>query len=108
VSSRVGMSAALAALAEPTRQSLLELLAARGEASATVAAEELPVSRQAVVKHLAVLERARLVSSRPRGREVLYAVRPERVEQAAAWLSSLASSWDARLRRVKDIAERQE
>ncbi len=66
------------------------------------------MSRQAVVKHLAVLERARLVTSRPRGREVLYAVRPERVEEAAEWLSSLASSWDARLRRVRDIAERQE
>lgn len=97
----------LAALAEPTRQSLLELLAARGEASATVAAEELPVSRQAVAKQLAVLERARRVTSRPRGREVLYAVRPERVEEAAAWLSALASSWDARLRRIREIAERE-
>lgn len=102
------MSAALAALAEPTRQSLLDLLAARGEASATAAAEGLPVSRQAVVKHLAVLERAGLVTSRPRGREVLYAVRPERVAEAAVWLSSLASSWEARLRRIKDMAEREE
>lgn len=95
----------LSALSDPTRQSLLDLLAGRGEASATTAAESLPVSRQAVAKHLAVLEDAGVVTSRREGREVLYAVRPERLESAAEWLRSLAASWDRRLRVIRDIAE---
>lgn len=99
------MARVLAALSDPTRQTLLDLLSGRGEASATSAAEALPVSRQAVAKQLTVLEEAGLVTSRRVGREVLYAVRPERLESAAEWLSSLATSWDQRLRVIADIAE---
>ena len=93
------------ALADPTRRQLLAALAARGEASATILAVELPVSRQAVVKHLAVLERAGLVRGSRRGREVRYTVLPERLDATARWLASLAAEWDARLAAIKRLAE---
>ena len=69
-----------AAVADPTRRRLLDVLLAHGEATATTLAGELPVTRQAVAKHLAVLDRAGLVEGRRRGREVRYAVRPERLD----------------------------
>lgn len=95
----------LAALADPTRRRLLDVLAARGEATATMAAGELPVTRQAIVKHLAVLDRAGLVDGRRRGREVRYAVRPERLDSTARWMARVAAAWDARLAAIKEIAE---
>lgn len=95
----------LAALADPTRRELLDVLAEAGQASATTLAAQLPVSRQAVVKHLNVLESAGLVSGGRSGREVLYRVRPEAVETSAQWLTDLAASWDRRLSMLKRIAE---
>ncbi|WP_245757315.1 ArsR/SmtB family transcription factor [Amycolatopsis xylanica] len=95
----------LAALADPTRRQLLDVLADAGQASATTLAGQLPVSRQAVVKHLNVLESAGLVSGGRSGREVLYRVRPEAIETSAQWLTELAASWDRRLSKLKRIAE---
>lgn len=95
----------LSALAEPTRRRLLDLLAEQGEVTATVLAEGLPVSRQAVVKHLGVLDTAGLVTSRRVGREVRYAVRPAALDATARWMSSLAADWDRRLAHIKLIAE---
>jgi DNA-binding transcriptional ArsR family regulator len=95
----------LAALAEPVRRRLLDRLVAHGEATATTIAAELPISRQAVVKHLAVLDRAGLVAGQRRGREVRYAVRPERLDATARWLAELASEWDTRLATIKRLAE---
>jgi DNA-binding transcriptional ArsR family regulator len=94
-----------AALADPTRWRVLELLAARGEGTATTLAGEMPVSRPAVIKHLAVLARAGLVESRRQGREVLFTVRPERLETTARWMAGIASQWDARLAALKRLAE---
>jgi DNA-binding transcriptional ArsR family regulator len=94
-----------AALADPTRWRVLSLLAERGEATATTLAGELPVSRVAVVKHLAVLDRAGLVEGRRRGREVRYNVRPERLDATARRLSAIAAQWDARLAAIKRLAE---
>ncbi|MCX4632075.1 MULTISPECIES: ArsR/SmtB family transcription factor [unclassified Streptomyces] len=105
---RVGAEAVdgvLAALADPTRRRLLDLLAAQGEASATALADRLPVSRQAVVKHLAVLDAAGLVSGSRVGREVRYAVRPAALDATARWMAALAADWDRRLARIKRIAE---
>jgi DNA-binding transcriptional ArsR family regulator len=99
------VEAVLAGLADPTRRRLLEVLSSRGGATATEAAAELPVSRQAVVKHLSVLGRAGLVRGERRGREVRYAVRSAPVESTASWLLSLAAEWDARLARIRGIAE---
>ncbi|MDF2709440.1 MAG: hypothetical protein K0R62_5092 [Nonomuraea muscovyensis] len=95
----------LAALADPTRRRLLELLAAHGDATATTLAERLPVSRQAVVKHLAVLEAAGLVSGSRVGREMRYAVRPEALDATAQWMAALAADWDRRLAAIKRVAE---
>jgi len=95
----------LVALADPTRRQLLDLLAAQGEVTATTLAEHLPVSRQAVVKHLVVLAAAGLVSGNRVGREVLYAVRPAALNATARWMAALASDWDRRLATIKRIAE---
>lgn len=95
----------LGALADPTRRQLLDLLAAQDEATATTLAERLPVSRQAVVKHLAVLEAAGLVSGGRVGREVRYAVRPAALDTTARWMASLAAYWDRRLANIKRVAE---
>lgn len=95
----------LVALADPTRRQLLELLAAQGEATATTLAERLPVSRQAVVKHLTVLDAAGLVSGGRVGREVRYAVRPAALDTTARWMSGLAADWDRRLATIKRVAE---
>ena len=97
-----------AALADPTRWRVLSLLAERGEGTATTLAGELPVSRVAVVKHLAVLDRAGLVAARRQGREVRYTVRPERLDATARWLAGLAAEWDARLAAIKRLAETDE
>jgi DNA-binding transcriptional ArsR family regulator len=97
--------ALFAALADPTRRRLLDLIAARGEASATTLAGGVPVSRQAVVKHLGVLEEAGLVSRERRGREVVYAVRPDRLGAAARWMAAAAEEWDARLSAIRRMAE---
>ena len=95
----------LVALADPTRRQLLDLLAARGMGTATTLAERLPVSRQAVVKHLAVLDAAGLVSGSRVGREVRYAVRPAALDATARWMAALAGDWDRRLAKIKNIAE---
>lgn len=95
----------LGALADPTRRQLLDLLAAHGEATATTLAGQLPVSRQAVVKHLAVLDTAGLVTGGRVGREVRYAVRPAALDATARWMASLAADWDRRLATIKRVAE---
>ena len=94
-----------AALADPTRWRVLTLLAERGDGTATTLAGELPVSRPAVVKHLAVLDRAGLVEGRRQGREVRFSVQPQRLEDTAQWMAKVASRWDARLAAIKRLAE---
>ncbi|GAA2664523.1 metalloregulator ArsR/SmtB family transcription factor [Streptomyces vastus] len=98
----------LGALADPTRRQLLDQLAARGEATATTLAAQLPVSRQAVVKHLAVLDAAGLVSGSRVGREMRYMVRPAALDATARWMATLAADWDSRLATIKRVAEEAE
>lgn len=95
----------LVALADSTRRRVLDVLAAHGEATATTIAQHVPVSRQAIVKHLAVLDRAGLVAGHKAGREMRYAVQPERLDTAARWLAKVASDWDRRLATIKRLAE---
>ena len=95
----------LVALADPTRRQLLDLLAGHGQATATTLAARMPVSRQAVVKHLAVLDSAGLVTANRVGREVRYAVRPAALDATARWMTALAADWDRRLATIKRIAE---
>ncbi|MEU0788170.1 metalloregulator ArsR/SmtB family transcription factor [Streptomyces sp. NPDC006173] len=100
-----GVDGVLGALADPTRRQLLDLLAEKGTATATTLAERLPVSRQAVVKHLVVLDAAGLVSGSRVGREVRYALRPAALDAAARWMAALAADWDRRLANIKRVAE---
>jgi DNA-binding transcriptional ArsR family regulator len=103
--SEVGDEQLWAAVAEPGRRRLLDVLVAHGEATPTTLAKELPFSRQAVSKHLAVLLDAGVVTQRRDGREVRYTVQPERLEAAARAMTAAAARWDARLRAIKRIAE---
>jgi ArsR family transcriptional regulator, cadmium/lead-responsive transcriptional repressor len=83
----------------------LDLLLADGPGTATSLSERLPVTRQAVSKHLGVLDRAGLVHSRPAGRERRYRVDEAQLARAVAQLAEVGSAWDARLRRIKRMAE---
>ena len=97
--------AVFTALADPTRRHLIEALASR-PASATALAGELPISRQAVAKHLAGLRAAQLVSVERAGREALYSLDPKPLGDAAEWIARVGGEWDARLaglRRALDI-----
>jgi DNA-binding transcriptional ArsR family regulator len=101
----VATDALVAAVTEPTRRRMLDLLLERGESTATVLADDLPVSRQAVSKHLAVFTRVGLVESEKSGRELRYRLNVERLDEAARSLGELAATWDRRLLRIKQIAE---
>jgi DNA-binding transcriptional ArsR family regulator len=94
-----------AALADSRRRELLELLGREPGCSASTLAARLPVSRQAVVQHLAVLEDCSLVARRKAGREVLFSVRPDQLTAAASWLADRASAWRDRLEVLKQRAE---
>jgi DNA-binding transcriptional ArsR family regulator len=97
------------ALADPSRRFVLETLAVRGTATPTELAGELPVSRQAVAKHLAALHTAGLVRSQRRGREHRYELDPAPLEDAAGWIARVGTLWDRRLgalaRHVGDAAD---
>lgn len=93
------------AVADPSRRRVLDLLVANGEASASWLAERVPFSRQAVSKHLVVLGEAGLVSRRKQGREVLYQVEADRLDQAARAMAEVAAQWDRRLAAIKRLAE---
>jgi len=94
-----------AALGDPMRLRLLDLLLERGEATASALATELPITRQGVAKHLLVLQRAGLVHARRTGREARFAIRDERLSQAQRQMARVASRWDERLVRIKRMAE---
>ena len=89
--------AVFGALADGTRRSLFALLGERGEASATDLARELPVTRQAIQKHLGTLSNAGLVAARRSGREVLYRPTPAPMSDALAWMAEVGGQWDDRL-----------
>ncbi len=93
------------AIGDPTRRRMLDLLLADGEGTATSLSEHLPVTRQAVAKHLGVLDRAGLVHVTPAGREMRYRVDDAQFARAVAQLAAVGTAWDARLRRIKRIAE---
>lgn len=93
------------AIGDPTRRRMLDLLLAEGAGTATTLSERLPVTRQAVSKHLVVLDRVGLVHVTPSGREKRYQVDKAQLARAAAQLTDVGSTWDARLRRIKRIAE---
>ena len=85
------------ALADPNRRYVLEALAERETATATELAAELPVTRQAVAKHLAALNDAGLVERRRKGRETLYELTPGPLGEAMDWMAGVGAQWDTRL-----------
>jgi DNA-binding transcriptional ArsR family regulator len=93
------------AIADPSRRRVLDLLVSNREVSASWLAGRVPFSRQAVSKHLAVLEQAGLVRRRKQGREVLYQVQAGRLDQATRAMADLAAQWDRRLATIKRLAE---
>jgi DNA-binding transcriptional ArsR family regulator len=92
------------AIGDPTRRRMLDLLL-EGGGTATTLGGRLPVTRQAVAKHLDVLDRVGLVRPTSVGREKRYHVDEAQLARAVAQLSSVGSAWDARLHRIKRIAE---
>lgn len=92
------------AIGDPMRRRMLDLLIA-DSGTATSLSERLPVTRQAVAKHLAVLDRVGLVHGKQVGREMRYAVDDAQLARAVAQLASVGSAWDARLQRIKRLAE---
>jgi len=93
------------AIGDPTRRRMLDLLLAQGDGTATTLGQQLPVTRQAVAKHLGVLDRVGLVQATPAGREKRYRVDEAQLARAVAQLTSVGSAWDARLQRIKRLAE---
>jgi len=93
------------AVADSSRRRVLDLLLSRGELTPTALAAELPFTRQAVAKHLAVLDRAGLVESTRQGREIRYSVKPEHLDVAVRAMAKVAARWDARLEVIKRAAE---
>jgi DNA-binding transcriptional ArsR family regulator len=94
-----------AALGDPYRLGILDRLGRAPSSATTLAEAGGQITRQAVTKHLRVLERAGLVEARRTGREVLYEVRPRELERSARWLDDVAAGWERRLAAIKDAAE---
>jgi DNA-binding transcriptional ArsR family regulator len=93
------------ALGDATRLAVVKKLGAEGALSATALSDGAKVSRQAIAKHLRVLEGAGLATSEKRGREVLYALAPERLEDARAFLDGVSESWDLAIERLRALVE---
>jgi DNA-binding transcriptional ArsR family regulator len=93
------------AIADPSRRRVLDLLVHDGETTASTLAQSVPFSRQAVIKHLVVLEHAGLITRQREGREVRFRVDPERLNDAAGAMAQQANQWNRRLHAIRRIAE---
>jgi DNA-binding transcriptional ArsR family regulator len=93
------------AIGDPTRRRMIDQLLSNGVGTATSLSEHLPVTRQAVTKHLAVLDRVGLVHATAAGRERQFRVDQAQLARAVAQLADVGATWDSRLQRIKRIAE---
>jgi DNA-binding transcriptional ArsR family regulator len=93
------------AVGDPTRRRMLDRLLSDGVGTATSLSEHLPVTRQAVAKHLVVLDRVGLVHATTAGRERQFRVDEAQLARAVAQLADVGAAWDSRLQRIKRIAE---
>jgi DNA-binding transcriptional ArsR family regulator len=95
-----------AALADPTRRRVILGLSERGPATATALARDLPVTRQAVAKHLAALQEAGLVTGERVGREHRYRLTPAPLADAVSWMTAVGAQWEQRLDRLRSLVQR--
>jgi ArsR family transcriptional regulator, cadmium/lead-responsive transcriptional repressor len=96
----VDVGAVFGALADPTRREVVRSLAERPGLTASHLAGELPITRQAVAKHLVALSGAGLVESRREGRETRYTLTPAPLIDAMEWMAAVSAEWDERLERL--------
>jgi DNA-binding transcriptional ArsR family regulator len=93
--------AVFGALSDPTRRRIVRALAERPTVTASALAGELPVSRQAIAKHLAALREAGLASAEHAGRETRYRLTPAPFDDAIAWMAATGAQWDERLAKLQ-------
>lgn len=93
------------ALADATRRHLLTRLARSSPQTATQLAQEFPISRQGIMKHLDLLALAGLVQIQTKGREKRYIFDPQALQTASTWIETIGQQWDERLQRLKDLVE---
>ncbi len=100
-----GIDAVFGALADPTRRTIMELVAREGGSGATDLTRRLPnsMTRQGIAKHLAVLEHAGLVDRRRHGKEVRFHLRANQLEEAMSWMAGIAAEWDERLTALAEL-----
>jgi DNA-binding transcriptional ArsR family regulator len=96
------VGAVFAALADPTRREVVRTLAREPDLTASRLAGQLPMSRQAITKHLAALDRAGLVQGRRAGRERRYSLTPAPLSDAMDWMAQVGERWDERLARLAE------
>jgi DNA-binding transcriptional ArsR family regulator len=96
------------ALADPMRRSLLVNLAEYSPKTATQLAQEYPITRQGILKHLTILEAAGLVAVHQKGREKRYTLTPEPLSELEQWLRNIGDKWDERLTRLKVWLEQEQ
>ena len=99
-----GVDDVFSALSDPTRREVLRSVATRPELTASRLAGELPITRQAVAKHLKALHEAGLVEPRREGRETRYTITPAPLVDAMAWMGDVGAAWDKRLARLVERA----
>jgi len=97
-----------AALADPMRRKLLVKLAGTSPKTATQLAQEYPMTRQGILKHLTVLEAAGLVAVHQEGREKRYILTPEPLNELEQWINDISAIWDERLLRLKMLLEQEQ
>jgi DNA-binding transcriptional ArsR family regulator len=100
------LGALFAALADPTRRQVIRSLTGERAVTASGLAGALPMSRQAIAKHLSALERAGLVAPRREGRETRYSLTPEPLGDAIAWMEEVGARWDRSLAKLSERARR--
>ena len=96
----------LSALSDPTRREVLRTLSEDGPQTLSDLAAELPISRQAVAKHLALLEDAGLVEGSGETRRRSYRITPGPLSDAMEWMVDVGATWDSRLGRLKRLIDR--
>ena len=100
------VDAIFAALSDRSRREVMSFISEFGQASASELAEQMPISRQAIVKHLASLAEAGLVSAEREGRQVRYRLTPGPLNEAMRWIVEVGAEWDDRLQALERMLSR--